>query len=195
MDLDDDYGAAVSRWEASGFVGSNYGAAAQDSSVEFGGSLGYLWRSVAGVEALASFAPKFSIANNGLFANQNPQVNSFMINAIGAVPLGADGQFQPFVSGGFGAITLRSDALNNGSGNAVSNVFNPDATRAGGNIGAGIMAYAGAWGIRADVRYFRAFSNSNAPSLTDATGAGTIAGAVLPGLDFWHANIGVALRW
>ena len=30
------------------------------------------------------------------------------------------------ISGGFGAVTLRSGALNAGTGNSVGNVFNPD---------------------------------------------------------------------
>jgi len=187
-------GPAVSRWVASGFVGSNFGASSTGSAADFGGSIGYLWNNWVGGEFLAGFTPNFQVQNVSLFAGETPQVNSYMVNAIGAVPLGADGQWQPFISGGFGAVTMRSGALNTDNGSAFSNVFSPDDTRAGGDIGGGVMAFAGAWGVRADVRYFRAFSSSS--SITAATGtAGAVSSAVLPGLDFWRANIGVALRW
>ena len=71
---------------ASGFVGANYsnntaslsanagtGSALiddnGDASADFGFSLGYLWRSVAGAEFLAGFTPNFEVQNN--FANIN----------------------------------------------------------------------------------------------------------------------------
>jgi hypothetical protein len=154
-----------------------------------------MWNSTIGGEFVAGFTPNFQVSNLGLFAGEAPQVNSYMANAIAAVPLGADGQWQPFISGGFGALTLRSGALNNGSGNAFGNVFSPDDTRAGGDIGGGLMAFVGNWGLRGEVRYFRAFSASGITTTTSTSPANTIAASVLPGLDFWRANIGVAVRW
>src|SRR5262249_9186732 len=105
-------------------------------------------------------------------------------------PLGADGRWQPYLSGGVGAITLRSDVFNRSNGNAVSNTFNPDDTHFGANIGAGIMGDVGNWGVRGDVRYFRATSSD-----VTTNGINPIASNLLSGLDFWRANIGVAVRW
>ncbi len=186
-------GPATSHWIASGFVGSNFGASATSAAADFGGSVGYVWNSWVGGEFMAGFTPNFNVANPALFAGQTPQVNSFMANAVGMLPLGGDGQWAPFISGGFGAMTLRSGALNNGTGNAVSDVFSPDDTRPAADIGGGIMAFVGAWGVRADIRYFRAFSTGNPSTVTSP--AGVVASSVLPGLDFWRANVGVAVRW
>jgi len=191
------YNPSNSRWIASGFVGSNFGASTDGSAADFGGSLGYSWRNWVGAEFLAGFTPNFEVQNLALFAGEKPQVNSYMFNAIGSASLGPDGNFQPFISGGFGAVTLRSNLLNNDTGNAVSNVFAPDDTRPGGNIGAGIMAFMGAWGIRGDVRYFRAFNTDEVSTSTSVNGtpAAIVGSSVLPGLDFWRANIGLAVRW
>jgi len=181
-----------------------------DSSLDFGLSVGYLWRSIAGAEFLAGFTPNFNLANTFLASDATPQVNTYMVNAVGAIPIGTD-RFQPYVSGGFGGITLRGATAASGltptgstsatSGNAVSDVFNPDESRGGGDIGAGIMAFAGGWGVRGDLRYFRAFSSdSTSVAATTTTGSGstgttTTVSGLLPGLDFWRANIGVAFRW
>lgn len=162
-----------------------------------------------GAEFLAGFTPNFNLANSLVSNDASPEVNTYMFNAVGSVPLGADGQFQPYVSGGFGAITLRGATLASGlttsgtssstNGNAVSNVFDPDESRAGGDIGAGIMAFMGDWGVRGDVRYFRAFSRDEGTISTSTTASGTTSSSVvtglLPGLDFWRANIGIAFRW
>ena len=58
-----------------------------------------------GAEGLVDFAPSFKMDN--LLFQDNPTVNTYMINAIGAVPVGSENQFFPYVSGGFGAVQLR----------------------------------------------------------------------------------------
>ena len=222
----------VSHWIASGFVGANVGnnsdqmagstnigsngsvstSSNSQRSADFGASLGYLWRNIAGAEFVASFTPNFQMQNMLAPAGSTPNVNSYMANAVGAVPLGADGQWQPYVSGGFGAITMRgvngeSSSTDNGNalsnaaantGTAVANALSPDETRPAGDIGVGLMGFAGNVGVRGDIRYFRALSNDNGnnDNATSATGASSSAQPeFLPGLSFWRANIGVAFRW
>jgi hypothetical protein len=206
-----------SRWIASGFVGSNFNnnsnelfnnlstsanTTSSGNSVDFGAQVGYLWHNIAGAEFLAGFTPNFQMQNSSLPGNSaTPWVNTYMINAVGAAPLGSDGQFQPFISGGVGAITMRGLTSNStvstqtGVSSTAStignNLFNPDESRAGGNIGGGVMAYAGNWGVRGDIRYFRALTTNNDVTSTVNSGSSDI----LPGLNFWRANIGVALRW
>ena len=175
-----------SYWTASGFVGSNFGAGANSASVDFGGQIAYLYRGLIGAEFLGDFAPNFHI-NNALLAD-NPNVNSYMANVIGAVPIGSEATVQPYVSGGLGGIQLRSDMLTIGGPATESNQ-----TKFGGNIGAGVMAFAGNVGIRGDLRYYRAFNNG--VSTTATTPADVFAQSLLSGLDFWRANIGIALRW
>lgn len=193
--------SGTSHWIASGFVGSDFGNQATGSSVDFGGSVGYLWNNWVGGEFLAGFAPNFQLqstaTNAFLLSGNNPAINSYMANAIGAISLGPDANWQPFVSGGFGAIQLRSglNNINTSIGTTVTNSFNSNESRAAGNIGAGVMGFMGGWGIRADVRYFRAFSQSDNGSSTSTTNGSTSNLGIVPGLDFWRANIGVAFRW
>jgi hypothetical protein len=55
------------------------------------------------------------------------------------------------------------------------------------------MAFAGNVGIRGDVRYYRAFNSDVSTNAT--TAADVFAQNLLSGLDFWRANIGIAVRW
>jgi hypothetical protein len=180
----------TNNWYASGFAGSNFGAAAASSSVDFGGALGYLYRGYVGGEFLAGFTPNFQMQGTNVLAGQSPDINSYMVNLIAAAPLGVDNRFQPYVSGGIGAVTLSaSNVVSPAVG--VNAVLNPTAAKFGGDIGAGLMAYAGNVGVRGDVRYYRAFNTSN-----NGTSAESVLGeSALAGLDFWRANVGLAFRW
>ena len=183
--------APASQWLASGFVGSNFGAAANDASVDFGGQLAWLYRGAIGAEFLADFAPNFRL-NNALLAD-NPNVNSYMVNVIGAVPIGgSEARVQPYVSAGLGGVQLRSEMVNIAS--TVSSTTAANQMRFGGNVGAGVMAFSGSVGIRADVRYYRTFTNNDLTTST-STPADVFAQNLLSGLDFWRANLGIAVRW
>jgi hypothetical protein len=191
QDDDTAYDDVSSHWTASGFVGSAFGDQVDGSHLDFGGSLGYLWRGAIGPEFLAGFSPNFDLANNIL--TEQPQINSYMVNLMAAAPLGEDGQWQPFISGGLGSITLNADTLANPGDlgdNAIEEQLDPDASQFGGNIGFGVMGYSGPVGVRADVRYFRGFDRDNLDEGESAPGQ-----AILSGLDFWRANVGLAFRW
>jgi hypothetical protein len=181
-----------SRWIASASVGSNFGPTEDEATLDYGASIGYLWNGAFGFELLGQATPDFSL-DNILFVDR-PMVNSYMANFIGAVPIGLDGQFQPFVSGGFGAIQLRQDILNLGSNDPIGNAINGNAIRFGANIGGGLMAFVKNVGIRGDVRYYRASEDADA-NLDPDDAADVIADTALSGLDFWRANIGVSFRW
>lgn len=179
-----------SHWMASGFVGTNFEGDHDDASVDFGGSLGYLWRGVAGAEFQANFAPDFNLepGRSAALLGENPAINSYMFNAVGAVPLGMDRSWSPYVSGGFGVMTLRADALD-----AIENTeFEPDDNRPAYNIGLGVMNFGEGVGFRGDVRYFRAFEVGNDPITSTQELLGE---RVLSDLGFWRANIGLAFRW
>jgi hypothetical protein len=183
-------------WFASAHVGSDFGQSADDSSVDFGGSLGYTSGWV-GAEFLAGFTPNFKM-NNQFFVDE-PQINSYMFNLLAGVPIGPNKNWQPFVSGGVGALTFRSDDISGDISNDFDENFQSDDTQFGGNIGFGVMGFADNVGIRADVRYFRAFGDNaleNALNLDpDTLPDDNSPINVLPGLDFWRANIGLAFRW
>jgi hypothetical protein len=186
-------GPATSHWFASGFVGSDFGNNVDNASVTFGGNVGYLWHGWVGGEFLANFSPNFSLdpGRRALLAGEEPWINTYMANAIGSVPLGAEGRWQPYVSGGVGAITLNSSTIVTGTPGNPSRI-EPDDSRFAGNIGGGLMAFAGNIGIRGDVRWFRATE----ASLGDITSPGSaLTTPILSKLQFWRANVGVAFQW
>lgn len=152
-------------WLAFGFVGSNFANNADPASMAFGGAVGFLLKNRYGVEFDAGFTPDFDLQSNFFGLGIKPQVNTFMGNAVYAQPLGPAGRWQPFISGGVGAISLRS-GLNGDMTQALGNASGPNDTRFGGNIGGGVMGFAGQWGFKADVRYYRATGayNTTAPS-------------------------------
>jgi hypothetical protein len=175
----------------SGFIGSNFGTSTDnldfdgEASLAFGVQTAYLWRGIVGGEFIADFAP-----NTGdLFFANEPDVNSYMFNAIGAVPLGATGRYQPYLSGGLGAIQMRADLFD-----LIGNRFSSSEARFGGNIGAGVMVFGEHVGIRADIRYYRASTRDNLVDFgDDVEDALVLTG--LSGLRFWRGNVGVAVRW
>jgi hypothetical protein len=188
----DDDNDGISRWIASASVGSNFGPTEDEATLDYGASIGYLWRGAVGFELLGQMTPDFSL-DNILFV-ERPMVNSYMANFIGAVPIGLDGQFQPFVSGGFGALQLNQDILNLSATDPIASAINGNAIRFGGNIGGGLMAYVKNVGIRGDVRYYRASSDAEQGIEPDDS-ADVIADTALSGLDFWRANVGITFRW
>jgi hypothetical protein len=190
----EDYGAIQSHWIVSGFVGSNFGGASTNASVNFGGQVAYLWKGVLGAEGIADFAPSFKLDNPAL--NQNPHANGYMGNAIAALPLGDEGQFQPYVSGGVGIIQMKTEVFNaflpHASGTFPTGTSAGDESAFGSNVGGGVMGFVGMIGFRADVRYYKANTTS---TVNTASPAGQFTEALLSGLNYWRANIGVALRW
>jgi hypothetical protein len=170
-------------WIASGFAGPTFGATVQESNVGFGGTITYLREGVFGGEALATFTPDFGFAP-GVAADAS--VNNYMANVVAAVAAGPNGRWQPFVSGGIGAMQIRGDVED-----ATGPVEFKD-TQLGSNIGFGVMMFNNRWGLRTDLRYFSSLADDAAdddePSIIDPTG-------VLTDTDFWRYNVGVAYRW
>jgi hypothetical protein len=170
------------QWMASGFAGSNFANNADPASPAFGGSIGYLWNSKWGAEFDAGFTPDFRLQSNFFGLGIKPMVNTYMANAVAAMPFGPDRKWQPFIAGGVGAVSLRSGVSAADLGSAVASTFNPDATRFGGDIGAGVMGFMGNWGFKADLQYFRTagqYQTSAGQSLV-ATGGTTSSSTTTP---------------
>jgi hypothetical protein len=175
-----------SHWFASGYLGTNFGTEAADGPWNIGGTIGFLGAGIFGGEFAADFSPKF-IEDSPFIGDT--QINTWMGNAIVAVPIGGDtGMWQPFVSGGLGAMALRSDALQIGD-EREDFVDEADETQLATNIGVGVMAFAGAWGFRSDLRFFNGLNSSDEDEI-DPEDPG-----ILDGVEFWRFNAGVAVRW
>lgn len=189
------YGATVSHWVASGFVGGGFNASSATNDpriqengggVSFGGQVGYLWNGILGAEFLSEWAPSFDV--NAVFVDGNAHVTSYMANAIASAPLGADGQLMPFISGGFGRIQMSADIIDPITLATDSNSNSVWGT----NIGGGIMAFASERvGVRGDVRYYHANSDTNiAGSPSDQ-----LVESIVSGVHFWRATGGLSFRW
>jgi hypothetical protein len=193
-------GPTESHWVAAGFLGSTFNTSSDSAAIDnsdglvgVGGQIAYLWRGVFGGEFLADFAPSMEFDNSRLSADRNINVNSYMANAIGTYPVGAEGQFQPYASGGWGRIAVAGDVFNV-IGDPNSGTDRVKQGRTGVNFGGGLMAFASPTiGIRTDVRYYRA-SDNDSVDLDDPL-ADALGDSVFSGLEFWRANIGMALRW
>ena len=122
----------------------------------YGFQAGYLWR-WAGGEVIGDFAPNFRISSLALA--KSPAVNSWMFNALGETTWA---WFQPYVCGGIGVVTLRSQTFDDtaipvvtvqGTLATSQNTINTARSHFGSNIGAGFFAFTNQWGIRGDVRF------------------------------------------
>jgi hypothetical protein len=193
------------RWVASAFVGTNFGTGFHNNlldittegntntSINFGGEVAYLWGGHIGVEGLAEFSPSFDI--NDVLLENHPMINTYMANAIATSHFGSEHQFMPYFSGGIGAVQMRSTifVIDPVTLNELG-TLKETGSRFGGDVGGGLMGFAGKWGFRGDVRYYRASSNNNL-DLTDLGTGNVFTQGVLSGLNFWKANVGVAYRW
>ena len=190
-----------SHWLLSGSLGSDFAEDAEDPGVNFAGTVGYLWHGVLGGELQTNFSPDFQL-DAGLtqpFLEGEPAINSYMLNVIGAAPLMAGGQFQPYVSGGAGWFTLTADPT------AGDGDLDLDDTETGWNAGFGGMGFLGQLGVRADLRYFRVggdeFQGVDGNVLRARHGVvvddqeGLVDAQMLSRMSFWRGNVGVALRW
>ncbi len=191
-DTDQDLDNLPNEFIVGGFVGGSFARSSLQTSVDFGGNFDYLHNGAFGVEFLAGFAPRFKLDR---LAGTDSDVNNYMANVIAAVPVGTFHAVRPFISAGVGALTLSqgTNTSNNAVVNTTAALFNPSETHFGGNIGGGIMAFTGAYGIRADVRYFSSLGHKDANSGGVAI-PGTLR-SVLDDTSFWRANVGFAFRF
>ena len=177
------------------------------ASFAYSGQIAYMWENV-GLEGLFDFTPSVDVTRAEF---SEPSANSYMVNLITAIPFGPEGRFQPYASGGMGAVSLSTDLqdiLFPGIVNAV-NFSGASQTKFGWNLGAGASAFGGGpIGFRADIRYFRAVSSSSVDNLLtddilfdavdrslETESTDRLTRGLLSGLSYWRANVGVAFRW
>jgi hypothetical protein len=190
---------AIAQIPSGGVAAVPIGVNVADGGATYGLQLAYLWRYLGG-EFIGDFAPSFKMSS--VFLAKDPTVNSYMFNVIGAAQLS---WFEPFISGGIGAVNLRSQTFDNtaipvvtvqGTLATQQNTINSSQSHFGTNIGGGFFLGANQWGIRADVRYYNVagFStntltnvNSNVPLL--------FTQGLLSDLHYWRANLGLSFRW
>jgi len=203
-------------WMATGFLGSSFatgtiatsleaanlpvGVNTADGGLTYGFQVGYVRRYV-GAEFIGDFAPNFRMSSLALA--KDPTLNSWMFNLIGVAPLGAEDRFKAYASGGIGGITMRSQTFDEtaipiitvqGTLETAQNTINTARTAFAWNVGGGFFAYANQWGVRADIRYYQA-QNFSTNNLNNGTVPSDFTQALLSGLNYWRANLGLSFRW
>lgn len=202
-------------WMASGFIGTNFGSGRStnvdlssiedldsnnSTSVNFGGQIGYVARGVIGGEFLMDFSPGLGGFDNLLF-ERSPDVNSYMFNLIAVAPFGHAQSYDPYVSGGIGAVTIDSTIFVSDPTRtpnlAALATQSASGNKFGWNIGGGLMAWSERnWGFRGDVRYYATRgSDGDVFDLNNIGDGSAFTDFELSGISFWKANAGLAFRW
>jgi len=165
-------------WFFTPYIGANFAGDADDTNVNFGGSLGYMGAGILGFEADFGYAPNFF--EDPAAAGFDGNVTSLMANVILGAPIGGLGEgVRPYVSGGAGLLRARIDD--------VDDFFDVTDNSFGVNLGGGVMGFlTDNVGIRGDVRYFRSLQDEASGDDLDL-GVGEF--------DFWRGSFGVAFRF
>jgi len=184
-------------WLATGFIGSYFSAGGQaaqansiNGSLTYGGQIAKMYGHW-GAEVVADFAPKYKI--DSLALSEHPEVNAYMANLVGIWNTRFQTHVQPYISGGIGTVQMHASVLPATALTGSTTNTKVWENRFGWDVGGGFYAFAGrSIGFRGDVRYFSA--NNSSDNVNDAP-AQRVTSALLSGLTFWRANIGVAFRW
>jgi hypothetical protein len=177
---------AENEFVVSGFAGPTFGSDIEETDAGFGGAFTYLHRGMVGAEFIANFTPDLNF-DSGLAEDGN--VNNYMVNGIVALPLGEAGRWQPYVSGGLGAMTLSATLED------PTDVFDVDDTQLAGNIGFGLMGFGERWGFRTGMRYIAGLNDDPVPGNIDAPSDLVDPNDALGEVAFWRADAGIAYRW
>ena len=175
-------------WIFTPYVGANFSRGGDifdldsgNTSVSFGGSLGWMGAGILGLEMDFGYAPDFFETDDVTSLDGN--VTSFMGNVIIGIPIGGQtgGGVRPYVSGGAGLLRSRLDD--------VEDFFDLNENSFGVNAGAGLMVFfTDNVGLRGDVRYFRSLSDDDNDDDNDLD-------LNLGAFHFWRATAGVAFRF
>ena len=175
-------------WIFTPYIGANFSRGGDlldfeggNTTVNFGGSLGWMGAGIFGLEVDFGYSPHFFETDDVTTLDGN--VTSFMGNVIIGIPIGGQtgGGVRPYVSGGAGLLRSRLDD--------VDDFFDLNENSFGMNAGAGLMVFfTDNVGLRGDVRYFRSLSDDDNDDDTDLD-------LNLGAFHFWRASAGVSFRF
>ena len=181
--------ASAQNWFFTPFIGANFGGDiggdfgdTEDEAerrIDFGGTLGWSPGAV-GFEVDFGYSPNFfqDTRGDGDFEVGDSNLTTLMANLL--VGGGPGSGIRPYGSAGVGLI--RSNIT---SGTAFFDDLSTNDL--GVNLGGGIQGQVNdSFGIRGDIRYFRAFHNAQEDNDFEFD---------LGDFDFWRGTVGVTFRW
>jgi opacity protein-like surface antigen len=173
-------------WLFTPFIGANLsrggdtlGFDTDNTTVNFGGSLGYMGAGIFGFEVDFGYSPHFFETDEVSTLDGN--VTTLMGNLIIGIPIGGQtgGGVRPYFSGGAGLLRSRLDD--------VDDFFDLSENSFGVNAGGGLMLFfSDSVGVRGDLRYFRSLTGDVDEDDLDLN---------LGSFNFWRASAGVTFRF
>jgi Outer membrane protein beta-barrel domain len=173
-------------WLFTPYIGANLGRGGDtlgfdtdNTTVNFGGSLGFMGAGILGFEVDFGYSPHFFETDDVSTLDGN--VTSLMGNLIIGIPIGGQtgGGVRPYVSGGAGLMRSRLDD--------VDDFFDLNDDSFGVNAGGGVMVFfTDTVGLRGDLRWFRSLAGDVDEGDVDLS---------LASFHFWRASAGVTFRF
>lgn len=187
--------AASADWLFTPFIGTAFSVGADfddtfEGALEFerrftyGASLGYMGAGVIGFEFDFGYSPNFfetSVDDDDFTFADDSNVTTLMANVVLGIPVGGTTGpgFRPYGVGGVGLMRTHVE----GAGVFFEEL---DSNDWGFNVGAGFHGFfTDNFGIRGDIRYFRAFTSDEDDDLDFD----------ISDFDFWRVTAGVTFRW
>ena len=189
--------AASADWLFTPFFGTAFSVGADfddtfEGALEFerrftyGASLGYMGAGVIGFEFDFGYSPNFfetiTVDDGDFTFADDSNVTTLMANVVLGIPVGGTTGpgFRPYAVGGVGLLRTHVE----GGGQFFEDLSSNDW---GFNVGAGFHGFfTDNFGIRGDIRYFRAFTSSDEEDDFDFD---------ISDFDFWRVTAGVTFRW
>jgi opacity protein-like surface antigen len=188
---------AAADWLFTPFIGTTFGGSADfdeglpgadefERRFTYGASLGWMGAGVFGLEFDFGYSPNYfetlADADEDFTFADDSNVTTLMANLILGAPIGGQSGpgIRPYAVAGLGLIRTQAES--------VANFFDIDSNDWGMNLGGGIIGFlSDGFGIRGDVRYFRAFAGGGEDD--------ELPDFELADFDFWRASVGVTFRF
>lgn len=186
---------ASADWLFTPFIGGNWGNSVTftdisgdfedefEKRLNFGASLGWMGAGIAGFEIDLSYSPNFfeTTIGGSDFEFGDSNLTTLMGNIVLGAPIGGQTGpgIRPYVAGGVGLIKSNLGG--------PDDLFEIDSTDWGFNAGGGVTAFlSDNFGIRGDVRYFRALQDDEPDGEFDVT---------MTDFNFWRWSVGASIRF
>jgi opacity protein-like surface antigen len=196
---------AAADWLFTPYLGIVFGGAANSVDINtldeafeqranFGGALSGSANGVFGFELDFNYTPNFLQLTEGdedfEFFDVDSSITTLMGNVVIGIPIGGTtgGGVRPYVTGGAGL--MRANV-------AVEDLFeNLSTNELGVNVGGGVHIFFGDnFGLRGDVRYFRAIAQDDDEDVLDVFDDDFLDGNWLSDFDYWRGTIGLTFRF
>ena len=129
--------------------------------------------------------------------SDHPSLSAYMFNVIYGFRFGSGGRFKPYISGGIGAINMSADLITIDT-NLIQSHDQRQPVAVRRRRRSRLPGIPRQVGVRADIRWFKANSDTSFEGLTDRDRSlldNDRTLVELSGIKYWRSSLGVAFRW